>query len=81
MAVVIRLRRIGEKKKPVYRMVALDSRKKRDGRYIEAVGHYDPNKTEGQVTLVKDRVEHWIGVGAKMSNTVRSILKREGVAV
>ena len=81
MSVVIRLRRIGEKKRPVYRIVALDSRKKRDGAYLESVGQYNPNKTSEQVTLDKERVEYWVKEGAKLSDTVRSILKKEGMAV
>jgi len=72
---------MGAKKKPIYRIVALDSREKRDGGYLESMGQYDPNKaTEEQVTLKKERIEHWLGEGATLSDTVRSILKREGVA-
>lgn len=81
MSVIIRLRRIGEKKRPIYRIVALDSRKKRDGAYLESVGLYNPNKETDQVTLKKERIEYWLGVGARLSDTVRSILKKEGVAV
>ncbi len=81
MAVTIRLRRIGEKKKPVYRIVVLDSRKKRDGAYLELMGQYNPNVAGEQVNLNKERVLHWLSVGATVSPTVRSILKREGVAV
>lgn len=72
---------MGEKKKPVYRIVALDSRKKRDGAYLESVGRYDPNKESDQVTLDKERVAHWLSVGAQTSDTVRSLLRKEGVTV
>jgi len=81
VAVIIRLRRMGAKKKPVYRIVALDSRKKRDGAYLDNVGQYDPNKSENQVTIKTDRVQHWLGQGAQVSDTVKSILKKEGIAV
>lgn len=67
---------MGAKKKPVYRIVAADSRSKRDGRFIEAVGQYDPSKESGQVTLKKDRVDYWIGSGAQVSDTVRSLIKK-----
>ena len=77
MAVVLRLRRMGAKKKPIYRIVAADSRCPRDGKYLEALGQYDPRKSEGQVTLEKDRVTHWIKTGAELSAAVRNILKRE----
>lgn len=78
MAVVLRLRRMGAKKRPVYRIVAADSRCPRDGKYLEALGQYDPRKAEGQVNLEKERVSHWINTGAMLSPAVRNILKREG---
>ena len=77
MAVVLRLRRMGAKKKPIYRIVAADSRSPRDGKYLEALGQYDPRKAENQVILERDRVTHWIKTGAELSVAVRNILKRE----
>ena len=77
MAVILRLRRMGAKKKPIYRIVATDVRNKRDGRFIETVGQYDPNKEEGQVSVKADRVEHWLKSGAQLSDTVKSLLKKQ----
>ena len=78
MAVKIRLQRGGAKHKPVYRMVVADSRCKRDGRFIEIVGAYDPkNKIEGrQVRIKLDRTEYWMSVGAQPSDTARTIINR-----
>lgn len=67
---------MGAKKKPVYRIVAADSRSKRDGRFIETVGQYDPSRESGKVTLNRERVDYWIGAGAQVSDTVRSLIKR-----
>jgi len=78
VSVVLRLKRVGAKKKPIYRIVAADSRSKRDGRFIETIGQYDPSKGGEQVTLKQERVEHWLGVGAQVSDTVRSLLKKTG---
>jgi len=77
MAVILRLRRMGAKKKPIYRIVAADSRSPRDGKYLEALGQYDPRKAENQVVLERERVTHWIKTGAELSVAVRNILKRE----
>jgi small subunit ribosomal protein S16 len=68
---------MGAKKKPIYRIVAADSRSPRDGKYLEALGQYDPRKAENQVILERDRVTHWIKTGAELSVAVRNILKRE----
>ena len=78
MAVKIRLARHGAKKKPFYRIVVADSESPRDGRYLENVGTYDPLIDPAQVSLKSDRIQYWIDQGAKPSDTVRSILKREG---
>ena len=79
MAVVIRLKTMGTKKKVKHRIVVTDSKFPRDGRFLEEVGYWDPSK-EPPVTKVKtDRVEHWIQHGAKPSETVRSILKKSGM--
>lgn len=81
MAVRIRLTRMGSKKRPFYRIVIADSRARRDGRFIEIVGTYNPLKNPAEVTLKDERVRHWLGVGATPSDTVRSILKKNGVAM
>jgi small subunit ribosomal protein S16 len=84
MAVKIRLQRFGTKKRPYYRIVAADSRVKRDGRFLEQVGTYDPMKTPGDVRLKLERIEHWVSVGAKPSDTVASLVRqfrRENSAV
>jgi len=69
---------MGAKKKPIYRIVATDSRNKRDGRFIETLGNYDPNKESDQVKFDKERVDYWIGAGAQLSDTVKSLLKKQG---
>ncbi|BBO71795.1 30S ribosomal protein S16 [Desulfosarcina alkanivorans] len=79
MAVKIRLARHGAKKRPFYRIVAADNDSPRDGRFIEKLGTYNPLQDPVQVVLDADRVKYWIGQGATPTDTVRSILKREGV--
>lgn len=79
MAVVLRLTRMGAKKKPIYRIVATDSRNARDGKYIEALGQYDPRKEGDEVKIDMERVGHWVGKGAQVSDTVRSLLKKQTV--
>ena len=79
MAVKMRLARKGAKKKPYYRIVVSDVEARRDGRFLEVVGTYDPLKDPAQVTLKEERVKYWIGEGAIPTETVRSILKKEGV--
>ena len=79
MAVVIRLKRTGTKKRISYRIVVTDSRNPRDGRFIEEIGTYNPKKNPSAVVLKKERAEYWIGVGAQPSPTVKSLLKRQGV--
>jgi len=81
MAVKIRLARCGRKKRPFYRMVVADERYARDGRFIEKVGTYNPLVNPAEVVVAKDRIEHWLGQGAQATRTVKSILKKEGVAV
>ncbi|RMF94404.1 MAG: 30S ribosomal protein S16 [Candidatus Schekmanbacteria bacterium] len=76
MAVVIRLARGGSKKKPHYRIVAADSRKRRDGRFIEILGYYTPQNEENQYNLKEDRINEWLKKGAKPSETVKSLLKK-----
>ena len=76
MAVVLRLSRAGTHKAPFYHVVATDSRKPRDGRYIEDVGIYDPTKRPERIELKAERIEHWLKAGAKPSQTVAMILRR-----
>ena len=79
MATRIRLRRVGRKKKPAYRIVVADKAAPRDGRFIETIGHYDPLTEPATVEVKVERARHWIGVGATPSDTVKSLLKRAGV--
>ena len=79
MSVKIRLARHGAKKRPYYRIVVTDSENPRDGRYLEAVGSYNPLQEPVEVTLKTDRVKYWIDQGALPSDTVKSILKKEGL--
>ena len=72
----IRLRRQGAKKSPFYRLVVIDSRSARDGRALEVVGHYDPTAQPEALTVRRERVEHWTARGARMSDTVRTLLAR-----
>lgn len=75
MATVIRLTRMGRKKKPFYRIVVTDSRKRRDGGWVESIGIYSPLSTPSLVKIDRDRLEYWKGVGAKMSDRVALISK------
>ena len=79
MSVKIRLARHGAKKRPYYRIVVADSESPRDGRYLEAVGSYNPLQDPAEVNLKTDRVKYWIDQGALPSDTVKSILKKEGL--
>ena len=80
MSVKIRLKRFGTKKKPYYRMVVVDSRKPRDGRTLEEVGFYHPiEMKENQVQVKEERVRDWLSKGAQPSDTVRNILKKNGI--
>lgn len=76
MAVKIRLRRVGAKNSPCYRIVVADGRSPRDGRFIENIGTYQPLKADDNFTLDLDRAHYWISKGAQPSDTVRSIVKR-----
>ncbi len=79
MAVKIRLRRMGAKKAPFYRVVVADSRYPRDGRFIEEIGYYDPTKNPAEVKLDADKAKQWISNGAQPTDTVRDLLKKNGV--
>ncbi len=79
MAVKLRLKRMGKKGKPFYRIVAADSRYPRDGRIIESIGTYNPTTNPAQVTLNTELAEKWLKNGAQPSDTVRNILSKEGI--
>lgn len=79
MAVKIRLRRMGAKKAPFYRIVVADSRYPRDGRFIEEVGVYDPTKEPSVVQIDTEKVKKWLANGAQPTDTVRSLLKKNEV--
>ncbi|PIP38836.1 MAG: 30S ribosomal protein S16 [Desulfobacterales bacterium CG23_combo_of_CG06-09_8_20_14_all_51_8] len=78
MVVKIRLARYGAKKKPFYRIVVADSQYPRDGRFLENVGTYNPMVEPNEVNLKKERVEYWLGQGATPTDTVNSLLKKQG---
>ena len=79
MAVKIRLRRMGAKKAPFYRIVVADSRYPRDGRCIDEIGYYDPTKEPSVVKVDADKAKDWIGKGAQPTDTVKGLLKKEGI--
>lgn len=79
MAVVIRLKTMGTKKKIKHRLVVTDSKFPRNGRFLEEVGYWDPSKTPAIMKVKIERVQHWLKEGAKPSDTVRSILKKAGI--
>lgn len=79
MAVKIRLKRIGKKKAPFYRVVIADSRSPRDGRFIEEVGTYDPSKDPSGFTVNEESVKKWLAEGAKPTETVGKLLKIAGI--
>src|SRR4051795_10458738 len=77
MAVSIRLRREGSKNRPYYRVVVADSRSPRDGKFVEILGTYDPKLTGQNSSFSVERAEYWISKGARPSDTVRSLIKRQ----
>jgi len=80
--VVLRLKRVGAKGKPQYRIVAADKRRSRDGKNLETLGTYNPHTVAAsQVKLDRERIGHWLGVGAQVSDTVKILLKKQGVAL
>jgi small subunit ribosomal protein S16 len=76
MATVIRLTRMGRKKKPFYRIVATDSRKRRDGGWIEELGYYNPNTEPATIKFDGERLQYWKSVGAKLSERVEKITSK-----
>ncbi len=79
MAVRIRLKRMGKKKAPFYRVVVADIRSPRDGRFIESIGTYDPHKDPAEILIEEEKALYWLGQGATATDTVRSLLSRIGV--
>lgn len=79
MAVRIRLRRMGAKKAPFYRIVVADSRSPRDGRFIEEIGYYDPLKEPAVIKINEERALDWLNKGAQLSDTARALFNKAGV--
>ena len=79
MSVKIRLKRMGSKKRPLYRIVVADSRSPRDGRFIENVGTYNPVTTPAQVKLNEESIMNWLNNGAQPSDTVKNLLSNAGI--
>lgn len=79
MAVRIRLKRMGAKKRPFYRLVVADSRAARDGRFIETLGHYNPIAEPTEVVINEEKALHWLNQGAQPSETARRLLRQTGV--
>lgn len=79
MAVKMRLRRMGKKKAPTYRVIVADSRSPRDGRFIEELGFYNPGTEPATVQIDADKAKKWISNGAVPTETVRSLLKKSGI--
>jgi len=77
--VKIRLKRMGMKKKPFYRIVVTDSRNPRDGRFIEEIGYYNPLMDPAEIRVDMERAKYWLGNGAQPTDTTRALLKKGGV--
>jgi len=77
--VKIRMKRMGMKKEPFYRIIVTDSRNARDGRAIEELGYYNPVSEPSELKINGERAKYWLGVGAQPSDTVRGLLKKSGV--
>ncbi len=79
MAVKLRLRRMGKKKQPIYKVVAADARSPRDGKFIESIGLYNPLTDPSIVEIKEDRALYWLDKGAQPTNTVKSLLRQKGI--
>ena len=79
MAVTIRLTRVGARNNPIWRVVAADSRSPRDGRFLEVLGHYNPQTDPSTIEVDEERVRSWLGQGAQPSNAVKKLLKAKGI--
>ena len=75
MAVRVRLTRVGSKKNPIWRVVVADQRSPRDGRFIETIGHYNPQTEPSTISIDEDRLQHWLARGAQPSGTVKQLMK------
>ena len=80
MAVKIRLKRVGAKKQPFYRVVVADSRSPRNGRFIEEIGYYNPLTNPADIKIDVEKANKWIGNGAQPTETVKALLKKAGIA-
>ena len=80
MSVRVRLTRVGSKKNPIWRVVVADQRSPRDGRFIEVLGHYNPQTDPSTIELKEDRVRSWLERGAQPTNTVKRLLKAKGIS-
>lgn len=81
MAVKLRLRRMGKKKQPIYRLVAADSRSPRNGKFLEAVGFYNPLTNPHTLDFKEERIMYWLNVGAVPTHTVKSLLRQKGITL
>ena len=81
MAVKLRLRRMGKKKQPIYKVVAADSRSPRDGKFLEAVGLYNPLTNPHKIDLKEERIFYWLNNGAQPTDTVKSLLRQKGITL
>ena len=79
MAVKMRLRRMGAKKAPFYRVIVADSRSPRDGRFIEEIGYYNPLTEPAEIKIDAEKAKKWLGNGAQPTETVKSLLKKSGI--
>ncbi|NLG38082.1 MAG: 30S ribosomal protein S16 [Clostridiales bacterium] len=79
MAIKLRLKRMGAKKKPFYRIIASDSRSPRDGRFIEEIGYYNPTVDPPEIKIDSEKAQKWMKSGAQPTDTVRSLMKKAGV--
>lgn len=75
MSVRVRLKRVGSKKNPIWRVVVADRRSPRDGRFIEAIGHYNPQTKPSTIVLDHERLDHWLALGAEPTNTVKKLMR------
>ncbi len=81
MAVRVRLTRVGSKKNPIWRVVVADGRSPRDGRIIEAIGHYNPQTQPSRIVVDRERLQHWLDRGAQPTNTVRKLVRAENTGL
>ena len=80
MSVRVRLTRVGSKKNPIWRVVVTDQRSPRDGRFIETIGHYNPQTEPSTIVIDEERMEHWLARGAQPTNTVKKLMKARQTA-